>query len=276
MIWSYRKLPREAHFFSSILQIKLIVTGILAFISDTIGIGSFAVMIALSKYWQLVKDKELPGLVNGAQIIPGAIEAVVFLQVIHVDMLTLITLVVGTCIGGVLGGFFVSRLNQRHIQVLMAGAFILMAVIIFLNQLQLLPIGGSATVLRGTKLGLGFLGMIVCGFVPALGVGLFALVQLLLFFLGLSPLIAFPIMTTAGALQQPLTTFTFAFNKAIPYKRMFVLSCAGVIGVLITVPLVTHLPLYFLRWLLFAIVGYNAVMMLRSYCKSRAVVCCSS
>ena len=33
--------------------------------------------------------------------------------------------------------------------------------------------------------------------------GLFALIEILLFFLGLSPLIAFPIMTTAGALQQP-------------------------------------------------------------------------
>lgn len=252
-----------------LVKIKLFLMGVISFISDTVGIGSFAIMIALGKLWKITNDKHLPGFLNGVQVLPGAIESIVFLKVIQADALTLVVLVVGACIGGVIGGLTVSKLNQKHLQLTMAISFIAMALLILLNQLHWLPIGGVATQLRGVYLWLGFFGMVICGFVPALGVGLFAVVQVLLFLLGLSPLIAFPIMTTAGALQQPLTTFTFTLNRAIPLEKVFIVSTAGVIGVLLTVPFITHLPLNVLRWLLFLIVSYNAIMMFRSYYRAR-------
>ncbi|MFV9931335.1 MAG: hypothetical protein AB8V10_02610 [Francisella endosymbiont of Hyalomma asiaticum] len=41
--------------------------------------GSFVINIAIAKTLKLVKDNKLLGFVNGAQVIPGTIEAVFFL-----------------------------------------------------------------------------------------------------------------------------------------------------------------------------------------------------
>lgn len=250
-------------------KVKLSACGIIAFVSDTVGIGSFAPTIAICKLFKLIPDEGIPGTVNSAQIIPGALEAILFLQVVHVDYLTLSVLVLGCCIGGVLGGMVVSKLKVERTQLLMAVSFVLMALVILANQLHWLPLGGQALVLSHWKLVIGFFGMIVCGFLPSLGVGLFAVVEILLFLLGLSPLVAFPIMTTAGALQQPLTGSAFIYHGKVPLKKMLIISLAGVLGVMITVPFVAHLSLEKLRWLLLAIVIYNAVTLGYSYYRYR-------
>ena len=246
-------------------KLSLATVGIIAFICDGIGIGSFAIEIALCKTFGLIEDTKLPGLVNGAQIIPGAIEATAFLTAINVDPVTLITLVSGTCLGGILGGLWVSELDTKRIELSMGIAFSLMAVVVLCNQMHWLPIGGHAKALRHTQLWLGFIGTIFCGAMTALGVGLFALIEILLFFLGLSPLIAFPIMTTAGALQQPLTTMTFVFKNRVPLKPALWVGAFGIIGSAIAIHLVTHLSFSLLRWLLFIVVSYNAITMLKSY-----------
>ena len=250
-------------------KIGFALTGIVAFICDGIGIGSFAIEIALCKTFKLLPDQQLPGLVNGAQILPGAIEAIAFLTAVNVDPLTLMTLVSGTCIGGVIGGLLVSNLNSQRIELGMGLAFIFMAAAVLCNQMHWLPLGGQATALRHSSLWIGFFGTIFCGAMTALGVGLFALIEILLFFLGLSPLIAFPIMTTAGALQQPLTTLAFVYKKKVPIATALWVSGFGIIGSLISIPLVTHLSLSVLRWLLFSVVLYNAITMLHSYYKHK-------
>jgi uncharacterized membrane protein YfcA len=255
------------------VKLKLIICGFVAFISDALGIGSFAVEVALCKFWKLADDKDLPGILNGAQILPGTIEAIFFLKLVSVDVKTLSILVGGACIGGVLGGLFVSKLKQQTIRITMFFAFIGIAALILVNQFHLLPVGGTETLLISWKLWVGFFAMIICGALPAVGVGSFALIQSALFLLGLSPLVAFPIMTTAGALQQPLTAMTFLFEKKMLLKKTFIITIAGTLAVLITVPLVSHVPLVYLRWLLLCIVTYNAVSMLKSYLKEKAGGC---
>ena len=242
--------------------------GIIAFIADGIGVGSFAVSIALCKSFNLISSDKLPGLVNGAQIIPGAIEAIAFLLAIHVDPLTLGTLIIGTCLGGIIGPLIVSKLDLKRMECCMAMAFAIMAILVLCNQMHWLPIGGTATALNHQHLLMGFLGTMVCGALPAFGVGLFAAIEVLLFMLGLSPLVAFPIMTCAGAIQQPLTAITFTIKKRIPVKEALWLGLFGIIGVAIAIPLVTHLSLRLLRWLLFSILCYNALGMVRSYLKN--------
>jgi hypothetical protein len=199
--------------------VLLAFSGIIAFIGDTIGIGSFAINIAIAKTLKLVKDSELLGLVNGAQVIPGAIEAVFFLGVLHIDAITLIVLVLGTTLGGFVGGIYASKIHATKIRFIMIGAFLLVIFLLLSNLLGLMPIGGDLVALIGIKLVLGFIGMFIAGFLVCFGVGLFAIVQAILFLLGMSPLVAFPIMTTAGAIQQPVTTFAFIFAGKLPLKK---------------------------------------------------------
>lgn len=250
-------------------KFRLAITGVVAFISDTLGIGSFAVTIALSKYFRLFDDNELPAVCNGAQVIPGALESIFFIQLIEVDLLTLLTLVIGTCIGGILGGSIISRLSQQKIRVAMIVAFSGIILLLCAKQLGLLPSGGELIALYQWKLLLGFLGMIICGSLTSVGIGLFAMVQGVLFLLGLSPAVAFPIMTTAGAMQQPLTTLVFLKHNKIPLKKTLILSAFGCIGVLITLPIVSHLSVRWLHSLLILIMTYNVITIAFSYQRAK-------
>ena len=90
MVYQLRQQPR-AHV-SRKDTIRLVGTGILAFISDTLGMGSFAVNIALAKILGTFSDEELPAMNNGAQLIPGAIESLFFMQFVEVDLTTLVVL----------------------------------------------------------------------------------------------------------------------------------------------------------------------------------------
>ncbi|APC92169.1 hypothetical protein CGC45_07260 [Francisella opportunistica] len=249
-------------------KIALAFTGIISFTADTIGVGSFAINIAIAKTLKLVKDNELPGFVNGAQVIPGAIEAVFFLGALHVDFITLIVLVIGATLGGFIGGIFASKINISTIRLIMIVAFILMFFLLIGKLLEILPIGGSLVKLTGYKLILGFIGMFVAGFLVCFGVGLFALVQAILFLLGMSPVVAFPIMTTAGAIQQPVTTFAFLINNTVPIKKVLIVSCFGVVGIFIGFNIVTTLSVNQLQWLLVIVITYNVVSLTRSFIKT--------
>ncbi len=249
--------------------VKLSISGILAFISDTIGVGSFAVNIALAKCFNTFQDEELPAMNNGAQVIPGTIESLFFMQLIQVDFLTLFTLVAGTCIGGVIGGSIVSRLSKQAIRLAMMTCFLLIMTLLICNQLGITPVGGELTALHSWKLVIGFFAMIVCGSLTCVGIGLFAMVQGVLFLMGVSPAVAFPIMTTAGAMQQPLTTLVFLKQNKIPLKKTLVLSLAGCLGVFIALPIVSHLTADWLHMLLVGIMLYNLIAIGRTFIRAR-------
>lgn len=249
---------------------KLSGSGILAFIADTLGVGSFAVNIALAKLLKTFKDEELPAMLNGAQVIPGTLESIFFMQLVDVDLTTLVTLVAGTCIGGLLGGNIVSRLSKQGIRLAMMGCFLLIIGLLVCQQLHLMPSGGDVTALHSWKLIIAFFALIVCGALTSVGIGLFAMVQGVLFLLGVSPAVAFPIMTTAGAMQQPLTTLVFLKQKKIPLKKTLIVSLAGCVGVLLVLPLFKHLTITWLHSLLLAILTYNLFAIGRTYFRTRA------
>lgn len=264
------KLKRQPAQTLSLSQyIKLAISGVIAFVADTLGVGSFAVNVALAKLLGTFRDDEMPAVNNGAQVLPGAIESLFFIGFIDVDLTTLLTLVAGTCIGGLGGGFVVSRLSKQAIRLAMICAFALIIMLLISHQLRLLPVSGELTALHSWKLVIGFLALVVCGALTSVGVGLFVMVQGVLFLMNISPAVAFPIMTTAGAMQQPLTTLVFLQQDKIPLKKTLVLSLSGCFGVLITLPIFMHLTVTWLHSLLLFILFYNLFAVSRSYLRSR-------
>lgn len=248
---------------------KLGISGIIAFIADTLGVGSFAVNVALAKVMGTFRDDEMPAVNNGAQVVPGAIESLFFMSLIDVDLTTLLTLVAGTCVGGLLGGFVVSHLSKQAIRLSMICCFALIIILLVSHQFRLLPVGGELTELQSWKLIIGFLAMIVCGALTSVGIGLFVMVQAVLFLMNISPVVAFPIMTTAGAMQQPLTTLVFLKHDKIPLKKTMILSFSGCIGVLITIPLFMQLTISWLHSLLLFILIFNFFAVSHTYFRSR-------
>lgn len=264
------KLSRQASEpLSPVMYAKLAISGIIAFIADTVGVGSFAVNVAMAKLLGTFSDDELPAMNNGAQVIPGTIESLFFMQLVDVDLTTLLTLIGGTCLGGLLGGFVVSHLSKQAVRLSMVCCFALIMVLLFCHQFRLLPLGGELTELHSWRLLIGFFALVVCGALTSVGVGLFVMVQGVLFLLNVSPLVAFPIMTTAGAMQQPLTTLVFLKENKIPLKKTMVLSLAGCLGVFVTLPLFTQLTVTWLHTLLLCILAYNFITIGRAYLRER-------
>ena len=249
--------------------VQLITSGIVAFFMDTIGVGSFACNIALAKYFKTFKDEQIPAVINGAQVIPGALEALFFLGLIQVDTLTLVTLIFATCLGGMLGASVISKLNAQTIRLIMLVTFPTIIFLILSNQFHWLPLGGDKIALQGYPLLWGFIGLLIAGALTSAGVGLFAMTQAILFCLGMSPLVAFPIMTAAGALQQPLSTGIFVYKNKVPLKKTLIISISGVAGVLLALPVITHLSTTKLHDLLVLVLTYNTIMMGMSYVKEK-------
>lgn len=271
MITMFYKLylqPKE--YVSLSMYLKLVSCGIIAFVADTLGLGSFAVNVALAKLSGTFSDDELPAVNNGAQVIPGAIESLFFLHLIDVDLTTMLTLVTGTCLGGLVGGALVSQMSKQAIRLTMLCCFAGIIAMLLVHEFRVLPVGGDIVELHSWKLLLGFFAMMLCGALTSAGIGLFVMVQGVLFLMNISPLVAFPIMTAAGAMQQPLTTLVFLQNNKIPLKKTLILSLSGCVGVFITIPLFTHLTVTWLHSLLLFILIYNFYSICRTYIASRA------
>lgn len=266
----YRLMQQPSVNLSFLDYLKLGISGILAFVADTLGVGSFAVNVALAKFLKTFGDDELPPVCNGAQVIPGIFESFFFMQLIDVDPVTLVTLVTGTCIGGLVGGAVVSRLSKQAIRLAMMCCFAAIIVLLICHQLRIAPIGGDLIELHSWKLLIGFFAMIVCGGLTSVGIGLFVMVQAVLFLLNVSPVVAFPIMTTAGAMQQPLTTLVFVQQNKIPLKKTLILSLFGCVGVFVALPLFSHLTVTWLHSLLLCILIYNLFAISRTYFNTRA------
>lgn len=267
MVLQVRKQPTVV--LSYLDYIKLSVSGVIAFIADTLGLGSFAVNIALSKILGTFDDDELPAVNNGAQVIPGTIESLFFMQLVDVDIVTLVTLVTGTCLGGMLGGFVVTKMSKQAIRLGMICSFAIIILLLTSHQFSWLAVGGELTELHSWRLLIGFLVLIICGALTSVGVGLFVLIQGVLFIMNMSPIVAFPIMTIAGAMQQPLTTMVFLQQGKIPLKKTLILSLSGCLGVLITIPIFKQLTINRLHLFLLCILVYNFCVISRAYWREK-------
>jgi len=253
-------------------RIVLLLIGFLSNLADTLGIGSFAVVVALNSRWKLIDDRRLPGTLNAHSLLPAMVQSLLFLNVVEIDRTLLVTFILSSCVGGFLSGLVVSRLPKQTIRLWMCIGFVTIGLLILANQWHLLPIGGTAITLSMTKMLIGIFAMLIAGMLPAIGTGLYVPIQIILFLLGLSPLVAFPIMTTAGAIVQATTAYAFISKKDFLPEASVLMNISGIAGVAVAVPLVTLIDPALLRWLLLGIVAYNAVGMMRAYRSDNAQI----
>ena len=100
-----------------------------------------------------------------------------------------------------------------------------------------------------------------------LGIGLYAPCMALVFSLGLSPAIAFPIMMGSCAFLMPAASVKFVKEGAYDRKASMAITVFGVIAVLIAAYIVKSLPLNILKWLVIVVIIYTSAMMFKSYAK---------
>jgi uncharacterized membrane protein YfcA len=230
---------------------------------DTFGIGSFATTTAAFKFWKIVRDEQIPGTLNVGHTVPTVIQALVFIAAIHVEALTLTLMIAAACTGAWFGAGIVSRLARRRVQIGMGIALLGAAAIVLAQLLTLVP-GGEAVGLTGTKLAIAVATNLVLGALMTLGVGLYAPCMVLVSVLGMNPAVAFPIMMGSCAFLMPVAGLRFIRRRAYDVRAALGLTVGGPAAVLIAIWLLTSLPTTLVRGLVFVVIVYNSITMLRS------------
>ncbi len=244
--------------------------GVVGFITnffDTLGIGSFAPTTALLKNFKLSKDRTLPGTLNVACTVPVAVEAILFINGIEVEPLTLFSLLIAATVGAVVGAGVVSKLDEKKVQFGMGVALVIVALVMLAGQLKLMPAGGDAVGLHGAKLIMAIIGNFILGALMTLGIGLYAPCMALVYALGMSPKVAFPIMMGSCAFLMPAASLKFVKEGAYDRKASLAITIFGLVGVFVAYYLVKSLPLDVLKWLIIVVILYTAVMMFNSASK---------
>ncbi|MBK6779175.1 MAG: sulfite exporter TauE/SafE family protein [Gemmatimonadetes bacterium] len=242
-------------------------TGLIGFVVnffDVLGIGAFAPQTALLKFTRQTEDRLIPGTMNVANTIPVVVQALIFITIIEVEPLTLVPMLASAAVGAIVGAGIVARLSERRIRLTMGIALLVTAAFMLARTMAWIPGGGDAIGLHGGKLVFAVLVNGLLGAVMTAGVGLYAPCMALVFALGLSPRVAFPIMMGSCAFLMPPASIRFIREGAYNRKAAVAMAIPGVVAVLIAAFIVKELPLDILRWLVIGVILYTSAMMLRA------------
>jgi len=246
-------------------------TGFIGFVAnffDTLGIGSFSIETALFKFMKQSEDRLIPGTLNVANAIPTVAQAIIFIQIVEVEPLTLVLMLAASGVGAVLGAGVVSKFSEKKVRLTMGVALLITAMFMTATKLNWIEGGGDAIGLEGSKLIIAVAVNFVLGALMTAGIGLYAPCMALVFALGMSPKVAFPIMMGSCAVLMPMASFRFIKEGAYNRRASLAIAITGVVGVLIAAFFVKSLPMDILRWVVIAVIIYTALVMLRAAVQS--------
>lgn len=256
--------------FKDVKYIPAIIIGVLANFFDTLGIGSYATSTTAFKFTKTCPDDLIPGTLNVAYAIPVVVEAVVFIQKVTVDPLTLVLMIGAAILGAVIGASVVSKWDLKKVRIALGAALIALAIVMVCKLLGVGPFGivGTATALSGAKLAIGVIANFVLGALMIVGLGLYAPCMALVLLLGMSVDVAFPIMMGSCAFLMPSAGIKFVKEGKYNRATSLVLTVTGVIGVLIACFIITSLPLTVLTWIVTAVMVICAIIFFKDAAKA--------
>jgi PAS domain S-box-containing protein len=154
--------------------------------------------------------------------------------------------------------------SQTLVQGVVGVALVIASGLYALQNLNLMPGGGSALSLAPSWIGVAVAAHVVLGALMTFGIGLYAPSLIMLSLMGLDPKAAFPIMMGACAFLMPVSGIRFMNTDRIDMRVVLGIALGGTPAVLIAAYAVTSMPLVYLRWGVVAVVLYAAVVLLRS------------
>jgi len=246
-------------------KVNLVKTSIIGFVVnffDVLGIGAFAPQTALLKITRQTDDRIIPGTLNVSNTIPVIIQALIFIQIIEVEPVTLIAMLVAATAGAVIGAGIVSKLPERKVQLTMGIALLVTAFFMIAGKMNWIQGDGNAIGLTGNKLIIAVAVNFILGALMTAGIGLYAPCMALVFALGMSPQVAFPIMMGSCAFLMPMASARFIKEGAYNRKASIAMAIPGAIAVLIAALIIKSLPLAALKWIVIVVVIYTSVIML--------------
>lgn len=259
-----RDLIRHRNRLENSSWIKTSIIGFVVSFFDVLGIGAFAPQTALLKFTRQTDDRIMPGTLNVSNTIPALIEAIIFIKIIEVDPLTLVLMLLSALTGGFIGAGIVSKLAEKKVRIAMGIALLTTAFFMLANTLGWIQGSGEAIGLSGGKLIIALLVNCILGALNAAGIGLFAPCMALVFALGMSPKVAFPIMMGSCAFLMPPASAKFIKEGAYNRKASLSMAIAGSIAVIMAAFIVKSLAIAVLRWVVIGVIIYTSIVMLRA------------
>jgi uncharacterized membrane protein YfcA len=233
---------------------------------DTLGIGSFATTTAWLKVRSLVPDRLIPPTMVVGLTPPAMVESIVFLLLlgIRVEPVLLFGCAIATMIGGIVGAPLVARARVWIVQLTVAIGLLLAATAYAMTNLHLFPGGGTASGLPPVQTIVAIAASFGFGVLANFGVGNYAPSLVMLSLMGMDPRLCFPIMAAGGSLMGAGASVRHFAIGEVDLRIVLGLAIGGIPAVLVAALLVKSMPVEILRWLVFAVVLYTAMVMLRA------------
>jgi uncharacterized membrane protein YfcA len=237
---------------------------------DTLGIGSFATTTSAFKFRNSMDDRKIPGTLNVGHALPTVAQALIYIAIVQVEILTLILMIVASILGAWLGAGVISKWSRRKVQIGMGCALIAAAALMLRAQFAGQADDAGTLGLSGPLLALGLAGNFALGALMSLGIGLYAPCLILISLLGMNPRAGFPIMMGSCAFLMPICGVKFIKEGSYSLSAAVALAIGGIPAVLIAAYIVKQLPLTYVRWLVVVVVIYAAIVMLRSAMREKS------
>jgi uncharacterized membrane protein YfcA len=231
---------------------------------DTLGIGSFATTTAIWRARRAVDDRLIPGTLNVGHTLPTFAQAIIYTQIVAVDMTTLVLMIAASVVGSWLGAGIVAGWPKRRVQLGMAIALLAAAGFLVRGLVFGAPTGGATLGLSGGLLAAGIAANVLFGALMTIGIGAYAPIMVTVSLLGMNPDTAFPIMMGSCAFLMPVASVRFIKSGSYDLRAALGLALGGVPAVLIAAYIVKSLPLAVVKWLVVAVVLYTAVTLFLS------------
>ena len=247
-------------------NVEGIVLGAITNFFDTLGIGSFAPTTAWFKFRKLVPDRLIPPTMLVGHGLPTMAQSVIFLILlgVMVDPVLLVGCMISVLLGGLLGAPLVAKTRVWIVQLVVAIALLIAAVVYALTNLHLMPGGGTEASLPIDLTVIAIVANFVFGILLNFGVGNYAPTLVMFSLMGMDPRLVFPIMAGGASLTVAGAGVRHIGMGQINLKIAVGMTLGGIPAVLAAAFLVKSMPLETLRWLVMIVVLYAAAVMLRS------------
>lgn len=231
---------------------------------DTLGIGSFAPTMAWMRFRRMVPDHRIPMTMLAGYTPSTFIQSLILLTLlgIGVDPVLLIGSVVAVAAGAYFGVPLAVGSSVRTVQLLVAVALLLAALFYTLANLNLMPVGGTASSLPLASTLIAIAASFLFGVLLNFGIGNYAPTLALLSLMGLDPRLAFPIMASGSTLAGAAAATRLVKLADLDLRIVLSLAVGSIPGVLVAAFLVKEMDLVVLRWLVVVVVTYAAISLL--------------
>lgn len=249
---------------------KNAVIGFVTNFFDTLGIGSFAPTLF---FWKTLggapkdernmdRDELLPGTLNIGDCFPVILEALLFMDFVEVEPLTLAGLLVAACLGGWLGAGIVCKWDVNTVRIGLGVCLLFTASVVIMRQFSLGPFRegvGTALGLHGAKLIIGLAINFLLGALMNLGFGLYAPCMGMLMILGMDVGAIFPVMMGSTAIQMPFSSTKFINEGKYDVTATWCLGFFGLVGVVVAYVWVKSMDLTILLYMVIGAQLYTAI-----------------